>query len=454
MKGRALNAHLNDRLIGVLREEDDRWSFEYHPQWCSDPTAFDLSPALSRAKETIVDGSSKRPVQWYFDNLLPEEALRVALASEAKVSADDAFGLLEYFGAESAGSLVLSDPRTSLNQDRGLRPLPDAALSMRIQNLPRTPLTHDAPKRMSLAGAQHKLAVVMREGRLYEPMPGAISTHILKPNHNDPIYASSVINEYFIMRLAERMQLHVPPVHRRYVPEPVYLVDRFDRAIQDGGVARKHSIDSCQLLNKPRGFKFHGASVNTLTEIAAACRVRAPARLWLYRWLVFNILVGNADNHMKNISSLVSANGIEMAPAYDLLSTAVYTTRAMSEQPTWPNVDLALPLPGAKRFCDVTRASLLQAGKILGLEENTVERELDRLQNNIISSANSLLTEIERDNQKLAVSAKQYLAGELRLLRAITSIVIPEMVAQVASGLNEMPSPPTPVAAKQKRLSP
>jgi hypothetical protein len=40
------------------------------------------------------------------DNLLPEEAMRTVLAKEAQLSAEDAFGLLGYFGAESAGSLV------------------------------------------------------------------------------------------------------------------------------------------------------------------------------------------------------------------------------------------------------------------------------------------------------------------------------------------------------------
>lgn len=49
-------------------------------------------------------------MQWYFDNLLPEEQLRSILAKEAQIDEADAFGLLGYFGAESAGSLSLAAP--------------------------------------------------------------------------------------------------------------------------------------------------------------------------------------------------------------------------------------------------------------------------------------------------------------------------------------------------------
>src|SRR5208283_2238955 len=59
------------------------------------------------SQEPLVDSSSKRSVQWYFDNLLPEESARDLLAKEAKIDVADAFGLLAYYGAESAGSLTL-----------------------------------------------------------------------------------------------------------------------------------------------------------------------------------------------------------------------------------------------------------------------------------------------------------------------------------------------------------
>ena len=83
-----------------------------------------------------------------------------------------------------------------------LRPLPEEALEARIQLLPKIPLTQSAIKRMSLAGAQHKLAIVVKEEELFEPAGTTPSTPILKPDHPDVDYCHSVLNEWFVMRLA------------------------------------------------------------------------------------------------------------------------------------------------------------------------------------------------------------------------------------------------------------
>lgn len=432
MTVRELHAFIDDRPVGVLSEEGDAWAFAYEPAWTSDPRSFDLSPALPRSAGRIVDGASERPVQWYFDNLLPEEGLRAAYAREALVAGEDAFGLLAYYGAESAGSLVLLPPGQAPVAARGHRPLSDEDLSARIRNLPRVPLVHDAPNRMSVAGAQHKLLVVLEGDDLLEPLPGEASTHILKPNHPEDAYRSSAINEYFTMRLARALGLPVPAVTRRYVPEPVYLVERFDRHREGGVVRRRHAIDTCQLLNRARAFKYAAATVESLSAIADACRAPAAARLWLYRWLVFNLVVGNGDNHLKNISALVSREGIAIAPAYDLLSTAVYETRAFSDQPRWPDVMLALPLPGASTFGELSRQRALEAAEVLGVPPAVANRELSRIVDRAVPEARALVDEIEAGNGRVPEAARVHLAGEMRLVRVLESVVVAEMAARLA----------------------
>lgn len=425
---RELHAFINDRPVGVLSEEEDSWAFAYEPAWASDPEGFDLSPALPRSARRIVDGASGRPVQWYFDNLLPEEGMRTLYAREARLAGEDAFGLLAFYGAESAGSIVILPPGLGPVAAGGRRPLSDEDLAARIRNLPRVPLMHDAPKRMSVAGAQHKLLVLLDDDELFEPMPGEVSTHILKPDHPGDDYRSTVINEFFTMRLARALGLPVPTVSRRYVPEPVYLVERFDRYREGGAVRRRHAIDTCQLLGRARTFKYTAATVESLSAIADACRAPAAARLWLYRWLVFNLIAGNGDNHLKNISALVSAGGIELAPAYDLLCTAVYATRAFSEQPLWPDVELALPLPGARSFGEVTRDKVLEAAGALGVPVAIARRELGRLVDKAAGEAQRLIGRIEAENEPVPAAARVHLAGEMRLVRAIEAIVVGEMV--------------------------
>lgn len=439
---RQLGVYSNGLRVGTLSEREDLWAFEYTPDWRTSPTAFDLSPALPRAELLHRDGGSLRPVQWYFDNLLPEEALRLVLSREAKVPAEDAFGLLACYGAESAGSLVLVDAASPPSPEQGLKPLSLESLSRRIANLPSVSLMHDAPKKMSLAGAQHKLLVVLRDGQLYEPLPGTPSTHILKPNHVGEDYPASVINEYFTMRLAAAVGLRVPQVRRMYVPEPVYLVERFDRLnSQEANEPRRlHVIDTCQLLNKSRSFKYTSATLATLAQAIEQCREKAAARLQLYRWIVFNVLVGNGDNHLKNISFTVGSQGIGVAPAYDLLCTAVYDTRALAnEKAIWPATGLALHLGDAGTFGTVTRRHVLEAGVSLGLNERTATRELDRLRNAVLSEADQLLEALEADlaidvaKSPKSDEAKGFMASDLAVLKAMRYVVMAEMNQKLIS---------------------
>lgn len=430
---RTLNAYLNDQRVGTLSEGNDLWRFEYDPAWANAPGSFDLAPSLGRATQLHQDGATQRPVQWYFDNLLPEETLREALIKDAGLKGDDAFALLQYLGAESAGSLVLLPPGSDAKPGNQLKALSDAALSQRIRNLPRQSLSSGAPKQMSVAGAQHKLLVVLEGGKLYEPVGCEPSTHILKPDHLSDDYPASVINEYAMLRLAAELGLGAPAVHRMYVPEPVYIIERFDRfKDEQGNTQRRHVIDACQLLGKSRNFKNTSASLQTMAACIDQCRNRAVARQRLYRWLIFNVLTGNDDNHLKNISFMVSHEGIEVSPPYDMLCTAVYRTIALAdERATWPAVDMMIALPGATKFGQVTREAVLQAGEALGLNRRISERELDRMTNALPPAFAAVRGEIEAQNLAYPVPVKRFLGGELRLLLAIEKIVIPFMVERV-----------------------
>ena len=435
MKGRSLRASINQQEVGRLQEVAGLWSFQYTPDWLANPKGFALSPHIPLSAQPLLDGASQRPVQWYFDNLLPEEDQRVLLAKDARLDAADAFGLLAWYGAESAGSLTLLPPEAAPQTTEPLRPLPDDALQARIRQLPKSPLTHAAIKRMSLAGAQHKLAVVLEDGALFEPAGATPSTHILKPDHPDADYPHSVINEWFVMRLARRLGLDVPEVHRRYVPSPVYLIDRFDRVAGAQGWQRRHAIDACQLLGLDRSFKYTQGSMDSLAALANACRSPAVARSRLFGWLVFNVLVGNSDAHLKNLSFLVSHEGVQLAPFYDLLSVATYDSPAFDKS-GWPaQTQLAWPILGVRHFSDIRRGLLLEAGVALNLVKGTAERLLENLRSRIVSEAEALYAEVEAENARIAHARPELaatMAGESRCVRAISHTVIKEMARQIA----------------------
>ena len=73
-----------------------------------------------------------------------------------------------------------------------------------------------------------------------------------------------VANEHFCMSLAARLRLPVAPVSIRRLPEPVLLIERFDRVVDwdsaqthhARAVRRLHIIDACQALDLPSTFKY------------------------------------------------------------------------------------------------------------------------------------------------------------------------------------------------------
>jgi len=286
---------------------------------------------------------------------------------------------------------------------------------------------------MSVAGAQNKLLVVYHNGELFEPEGSESSTHILKPNHVGDDFPASVINEYFTMSLARELDLPIPQLLRRYTPEPVYIVQRFDRIVTEAGpTQRRHIIDACQLLNKSRAFKYKTATLETLAAIIALCRNRAITRLNLYRWLVFNLLIANTDNHLKNLSFFVSAEGIDLAPAYDLLSTGTYHTRAFAnERADWPVVDLAIELPGATTLGGVNRESVVSAGEVLGLTRRIGVRELDRLVRGLPLAVQTVQEQIEKENAGHPAAVGVFLGGERRVVSTIKHMIVREMVERL-----------------------
>lgn len=425
MAANTLIASANGVRMGTLTDDKGIWSFAYDAQWRASPAAYPLSPAFPLRPDAFVDTSTDRPVQWFFDNLLPEEGMRMSLAREAKVDAADAWGLLAYFGRESAGALTLLVDGEH-EAPGSLQPLSLDELERRIQAMPQRALTATAPKRMSAAGAQQKLLLVLRgdapDYALFEPVGSEPSMHLLKQDMRAAGYPHSAINEFFCMKLAKRMGLDVPDVHFLRAPSACYVIDRFDRDVASKPAGRVHTIDAMQLLNYDRGFKYQRANAQELARAIDRTSTRALTRLSVFRWTVFNVVVGNADAHLKNLSFFVDARGYRLAPFYDIVSTVVYHTpthRPEHRGDDWPHCELTMPLGTATRFADIDVHALIAFGQALGLREKAAASELQRflepLDRNVALTLDEV-REIARPD-----------AGEVRLLNSIVAMPIAEM---------------------------
>jgi len=320
-----LNVYLRDEKAGRLwLDEGRRFSFQYDPEWLNSGGAVPLSLRLPLQTEIFEDDLA-RP---FFANLLPESDLRRMIARKLGLSEQNDFALLEAVGGECAGAVSLLPDDVQPTGAGSYRALDDDELNALIVELPTRPmLAGEEGIRLSLAGAQNKLPVYFDGDRISLPLDSAPSSHILKP----PIaqYRDSVENEYFCMKLAERVGLPVPTVTILHKQQSLYLIERYDRKrTPDDGLLRVHQEDFCQAMGIPPDQKYEKEGGPTLEQCFALLRDNSVTPVAdmkaLLNWVVFNYLIGNADAHGKNISLLLSEQGPVLAPFYDLMSTAVY----------------------------------------------------------------------------------------------------------------------------------
>jgi serine/threonine-protein kinase HipA len=181
--------------------------------------------------------------------------------------------------------------------------------------------------RLSLAGAQDKVPVHLKDGSFYLPAGGAVSTHIIKPPMKN--FPDTVWNEYFCMKLASACKLEAAAVSLHIMSFPLLLIKRYDRQLSENGkLIRLHQEDFCQALGYMPEMKYEsegGPGFKACAElIMQYCTRPAAEKDKLIKWTVFNFLIGNADAHSKNISLLYENNKISVAPFYDLLCTEIY----------------------------------------------------------------------------------------------------------------------------------
>ncbi|MFC3285548.1 type II toxin-antitoxin system HipA family toxin [Litchfieldella rifensis] len=327
--------------VGTLwRGDDERlMGFEYDDAWQATGLAISHSLPLSRKTWLPEDQRAHR----WFGNLLPEEQAREALIKRLGIPDDD-FSLLAAIGGDCAGALTILPP--------GQAPLPRGQPSegrsshgqgdYRALELDRLGqwaafreryalMTDDDPAkrpRLSLAGAQDKIPVLVWDGTLYLPSGVAPSSHILKfaVEGREQV----ILNELYLNTLARLAGLACPPTEMHYAGRHPYLVvERYDRhGIGTHHIERLHQEDLCQAMGLSRTQKYQafngprfGQAVQTVRE---ACRPSAASIQHLLRWQIFNVLVGNSDGHAKNVSLLQDARGRwQIAPAYDLVGTIV-----------------------------------------------------------------------------------------------------------------------------------
>ena len=197
---------------------------------------------------------------------------------------------------------------------------------------------------MSIQGVQPKLSVRLDAKAGVFVIVDQGGRFLLKPQH--AVYPNLPENEGLTMHLAKLCGIEVPVsgIVRSIDGTWSYFVRRFDRT----GHNRKVAVeDFAQLGGLSRETKYDFSMERLVDLLDAYCTFPAIEKVKLLKRSLFNFLVGNEDMHLKNFSLISRRGKVELAPAYDYLSTTVAFLALGKRIETIE--EIALPLQGKKR---------------------------------------------------------------------------------------------------------
>jgi len=384
---KTLDVYLHDELVGHLIQDDGgQMVFDYVQSWLNKPGATPLSQSLPLRMERF----KRNECRGFFAGILPEESKREIIARNLGISARNDYAMLEQIGGECAGAVTFIPAGQALpERNYSYRTLSSSELAAILKELPKRPLlAGEKGIRLSLAGAQDKVAVRIEGDEISLPLGGAPSTHILKPGMEH--FAGLVFNEALTMNLATAIDIPAAKVETRIVEGIEYLlVERYDRTHRQSGEAtvleRLHQEDFCQAQNIVSEMKYQKEGGPSLKQCFRLLREASSAPVIdlarLLDAVIFNYLVGNNDAHGKNFSLLYHGVGtanleIRLAPLYDVVNTIHYHELS---------TNMAMKIGGEYLSERVTPRDFEKLAEEAGLAKPLVRRRVPELAEAIIA---------------------------------------------------------------------
>lgn len=341
-----LAVFLGDTPVGQIERHEDA---TLHLRFSDDYKEMRGRPTLG---QYYVDKLKQAPpgerrLPAFLANLLPEGPLRGLVARAAYAREEQELRLLAHTGEDLPGAVRVVRVGEFTGDDRPH--VQTAGTRLDSERL-----------RFALAGVQMKLSVVRDDKKFVLPAQGRGGDWIIKlPEADRPGLPE---NEYTTLAWAWASGISVPEFgivaygrlagsEMRLVPADALCltVRRFDRV----GLGRVHAEDMAQVFGRQPGEKFdRRINYETLARAVDVLCGREDLRAFVRR-LVFTVLVGNTNGHLKNWA-LVYPDGRKprLAPAYDLVATLVYPgTRRALALPFHGSLEFeAVSLPGFQRL--------------------------------------------------------------------------------------------------------
>lgn len=380
-KGDRLNVWMNGSHVGVFTSLKRGVAFEY--DWNAPRISFSL-PKDGEWREDAPEN--------FLENLLPESgAAKYAMMQAVGAKSQESFDLLE--NVDSAGALVFSR-NDEMPTIASVLPAEatDDEIATRIAAVKRTPdswFVRNKGARFSLAGAQGKFSLSRVGDEWVWPNGAVPSTHILKPAG---IYDADEV-EHATMMLSKMIGIETPESDiQEFNGQQTYIVERFDRRIENGMPVRLPMEDMVQALGLPSSEKYKVSAVDTLTTLRKMDPSGRLGEEWLRR-LAFNVAVDNCDAHARNYSVMptsLDGESWKLSPAYDVMTTTV-----------WPGLTdkLAMPFSGAEHASEVTPDHYARLADYCGFDPDTARDEAIRISDLVRLNAHTAYMDLDPELQ-------------------------------------------------------
>ena len=380
-KGDRLNVWMNGSHVGVFTSLKRGVAFEY--DWNAPRISFSL-PKDGEWREDAPEN--------FLENLLPESgAAKYAMMQAVGAKSQESFDLLE--NVDSAGALVFSR-NDEMPTIASVPPAEatDDEIATRIAAVKRTPdswFVRNKGARFSLAGAQGKFSLSRVGDEWVWPNGAVPSTHILKPAG---IYDADEV-EHATMMLSKMIGIETPESDiQEFNGQQTYIVERFDRRIENGMPVRLPMEDMVQALGLPSSEKYKVSAVDTLTTLRKMDPSGRLGEEWLRR-LAFNVAVDDCDAHARNYSVMptsLDGESWKLSPAYDVMTTTV-----------WPGLTdkLAMPFSGAEHASEVTPDHYARLADYCGFDPDTARDEAIRISDLVRLNAHTAYMDLDPELQ-------------------------------------------------------
>ncbi len=350
--------------------------FRYSNEYLNWPTAFPLDPIHLPLTQNIVDTNRPRSgIHGVFEDSLPDDWGRKLLVRKHNIPrleqrppqllrclAGDGMGALSYSEKKSPpkkkeglGSHFLMDLQRLAEQFEQDATLVDDELTLLFQ------------AGSSPGGARPK-ALVQDDGKAYIAKFRSIKDRF-----------DVVSLEVATMALAREAGIDAAPSQRvRCGKQNILLVERFD--VKPEEKRRNHFVTLQTLLGADDYYHLGYRDVADIVRKVSIDPVDDLRKL--FKQLLFNVSIGNTDDHLKNFSMIYDGTSWRLSPAYDLVPNVGQNREHVL------SIGISFMVPD--------RATLVQEARFFGIKQQ-------RKANDIIDSVFSKVSGWERIFHKFDV---------------------------------------------------